>query len=76
MVQMLRQPARAASEVKVRWLEQLADGLYHPSTKEWEESEGALSKIRTQKCWAKKDNHLCYKLLTLRSKIEAVELED
>ncbi|KAL3133396.1 hypothetical protein ABBQ38_007265 [Trebouxia sp. C0009 RCD-2024] len=76
LVQMLKQPAQAAGEVRVRWLEQLADGLYHPSTKEWDESAGALSKVRTQKLRAKKDNHLCYKLLTLRSKIEAVELEN
>lgn len=76
LVQMLKRPAQAAGEVRVRWLEQLADGLYHPSAKEWDESEGALSKVRTQKCPAKRDNHLCYKLLTLRSKIEAVELEN
>lgn len=76
LVQMLKRPAQAAGEVRVRWLEQLADGLYHPSAKEWDESEGALSKVRTQKCRAKRDNHLCYKLLTLRSKIEAVELEN
>ena len=76
LVQMLQQAAKAAGEVRVRWLEQQADGLYHPSSKEWDEPFGALSKVRTQKCSAKKGGHLCYKLLTLRSKIEAVELED
>lgn len=76
LVQMLKQPAQAAGEVRVRWLQHLADGLYHPSTKEWDESASALSKVRTQKILAKKDNRLCYKLLTLRSKIEAVELEN
>ena len=75
-MQLLRQPAKAEGEVRVRWLEQLADGMYHPSSKEWDEPAGALSRVRTQKCKAKKDGHLCYKLLTLRSKIEAVELED
>ena len=76
LVQLLKQAAKGAGEVKVRWLEQLADGLYHPSTKVWEEAEAALSKVRTQRCQAKRDGHLCYKLLTLHSKIEAVELED
>lgn len=75
-MQLLQQPAKAEGEVRVRWLEQLADGLYHPSIKEWDEPAGALSRVRTQRCKAKKDTHLCYQLLTLRSKIEAVELED
>lgn len=60
---MLKQAAKGAGQVKVRWLEQLANGLYYPSTKEWEESEGALSKVRTQKCCTKGDYHTCYKLL-------------
>ena len=34
LVQMLKQPAQAAGEVRVQWLEQLADGLYHPPLKD------------------------------------------
>ena len=45
---MLKQAAKGAGEVKMQWFEQLADGLYHPSIEEQEESEGALSKVKRE----------------------------
>jgi len=75
LVQELSRPASGSGQVAVRWLEERPDGLWHPSTQTWDECRGALCVVRTQPC---RDKHgrRCFKLLTLRSSIEAVELED
>ena len=74
-MQKLSKPAAHNDQVVVRWLEERADGLWHPSAHTWTEAIGALCDVRTQLC-RDKSGRPCYKLLTLRSKIEAVELED
>lgn len=75
LVQELSRLTSGSGQVAVRWLEERPDGLWHPSTQTWVECRGALCAVRTQPC---RDKHArrCFKLLTLRSSIEAVELED
>ncbi|KAL0055078.1 hypothetical protein WJX82_006712 [Trebouxia sp. C0006] len=75
LVQELARPASGKGQVAVRWLEERPDGLWHPSTQTWDECRGSLCVVRTQPC-RDKNGRRCFKLLTLRSSIEAVELED
>ena len=73
LVQRLSRQAEAG-RVAVRWLKEHADGRWHESGKVWTEDEGALMRVRTQTL--ESEGGKCYKLLTMRSKIIGVDLED
>ena len=73
LVQRLSRQAEAG-KAAVQWLKEHSDGRWHQSGKVWTEDEGALMRVRTQTLQS--EGSKCYKLLTMRSKIIGVDLED
>lgn len=62
-----------------RWLSEGEDGLFRPTKQVWEEKEGALVDIRTQRMDGKAPGppgRPVFKLLTLRSRILDTDLVD